>query len=176
MRPSADADEHRRGPGHRVTLEHDPGVGQGEQGHDDVARPRVEQLTDPFGDRHRTLDRRGGGADLFDRQLVAVLQGVDHGLGLEVGLQRHGRGQQAHHHPGDRRMDTGLVQAQPQPDPGGDEDRRIGDVQPAQHGDRGDDGGGGQQEAGREVVAVEDGDDDDGADVVDDRQREQEAP
>ena len=134
----------------------------------------MEQFADAFGDRHRTLDRRRGGADLFGRQFVAVLQGVDHGLGLQVGLQRHGRGEQPHHHSGDRRMDTGLVQAQPQPDPGGDEDRRIGDVQAAQHGDRGDDGGGDQQVAGGEVVAVDDGDDDDGAEVVDDRQGEQE--
>ena len=45
---------------HEIAGERQAGVGQGEQRHDHVARPRVQHVLEPFDDRHRSASDVGG--------------------------------------------------------------------------------------------------------------------
>jgi hypothetical protein len=70
----------------------------------------------------------------------------------------------------------GLKHSQPQRQAHRDVRRGAPDLEPAQGDQGGDEQGGGQQRGQRQVVGVEDRDHQDGADVVEDRNGEQEQP
>ena len=70
-----DADEHAgTGRRHGVAGQLDAGVGEGEDRHDHVARPRVQRVDQPVAGRHRSADQTGCGADLVGAEVVAVLE------------------------------------------------------------------------------------------------------
>ena len=97
-----------------AAVELDSGVGEGEQRHDDVARPRVQAVDQPVARRDRPANRERRHAHVGGVEVAAVLEDIDDLVGFEVGLARHRRSQQTHHDAGDRGVHAGLVDHQPQ--------------------------------------------------------------
>ena len=71
-------------------------------------------------------------------------------------------------------MDPRLVHDEPQHQPGAEQDRRVRDLDAVEHRHRTDDSGGDEQESDIELVGVEHRDHNDRANVVDDRECQQE--
>ena len=70
-----------------------PGVGEGEQRHDDEARPRVQAVLEPLDDGHRATGQLGGLAGVLGRRHVEQLVGVDQLAAFERARSaRAGRG------------------------------------------------------------------------------------
>jgi hypothetical protein len=92
--PGDHAEGHRRGRPRpqAVAGERYAGVGQGEDGDDDEARPRLPQLLQPLAGRHRPVDRqpRGAGELRVGRLLVGAAQ--PGGVGDLVAPGRRTRG------------------------------------------------------------------------------------
>ena len=109
----AQRDRGRVGPGEQPHVDHHPGVGQGEQRHDEIARPRVVQLLEPLvggdgqGDAVPGLARQLGGGLLTEQpeQVAGPFQ-VAARRGAGVGEQAH---DQPHHH----RVHAGLEERHP---------------------------------------------------------------
>ena len=124
------ADEHARRVGDRVTGQRDAGVGEGEDRHDHIARPRMQRIDQPVTRRDGATDETGCCSNLVNPQVVAVLQEIDDLVGFEVGLHRTSRGQQPEHDAGDGGVHAGLVDDQPQRQPREDDDGRVADASP----------------------------------------------
>ena len=171
-----DAERHRRA--QRVAeqpgAQGDARVGQGEERHDHVARPRVQAVLQALVGRDGRAQRQLGTARELGRGLLA--EGPEGLAGaLEVAARRRvGARDEADGEPGDRRVDARLEHGDP--DRGADHDRRGGapdrrEAQPDEHAEEPDRDG---QRRERDVFAVDGGDDEQRAQVVDHRQGEQE--
>ena len=62
---------------HEVDAERHAGVGEGEQRHDHVARPRVQHVLEPFDDRHRSAGDVGRQPRVLDGADVGEFFDVD---------------------------------------------------------------------------------------------------
>ena len=150
-----------------------PGVRQREQRHDDVARPRVQDVLQPLDDRHRLAGEGHRGASGLDRRDVGELPASS---SASMSSRLTDRGCRCH------RPSTTPVSVAWTPDSwrASQSRRRAGrrrrgrcTPSPARTADREHEHGGDGERRGVDVVGVEDGDDQDGADVVDDRQGQQ---
>ena len=100
-------------------------------------------------------------------------QHVDDVVGFQLGLPGDSGSEQAHDDAGDRGMHAGLEDGPPQHQTEGGEDRGVRDTETVERGDGDGDADGADEVRQIDVGGVEDGDHDDRADVVDDRQRQQ---
>lgn len=173
---SDDAECDGRGGGLAEALRRDgdSGVRQREQGDDEVAGPRVEEVLEAFRGGDRLADAEGDVAHLLGRDGVVGGELIGDAVGVDLGEERSGGCEQAEGDAGDGGVDAGLEHGEPDVGSAGDVDGHIADAGTAEQGDAGQSGRGGREPARVEAGRVEGGDDDDGADVVDDREAEQE--
>ena len=113
-----DADRHRRLGRllEQVDVELDAGVGQGEQGHDDEARPRMQAVLDALVRGDRGGQAPLGGVGELGRRLLAEGPGLLGGALEVVAGRRVGAGHQADGQADDDRVDARLEHGDPQAD------------------------------------------------------------
>ena len=81
-----DTDEHRRRIAELSAVELHSGVGDGEERHDDVTRPRMQAVDQPVTRRDRSTNRKRCEAHVRGVKVAAVLEHVHDVVGLEIGL------------------------------------------------------------------------------------------
>ena len=157
-------------------VDRDPGVGQCEQRHDHVARPRMKELLEALIRRDRGPEAPPGRPLELRRRLLAELaKALDRLVevralgGIRVGEQAHGQ-------PDDHRLDSGLEQRHPDRDSENEIQRACTQMQGPRDQDRREQPAGGEQGRDADRLGVDGGDDDQGEDVVDNGHGEDERP
>ena len=128
-----DAEGDRRGAAspRRVAESRDAGVGEREERHDQVARPGVEEVLEAFGDRDRLAEPERDRPDLGGGDVLVGRELIGDAVGVELGQERPGRGEQAERDAGDGGVDPGLEGGQPDAGAEDDVDREVADPRPA---------------------------------------------
>jgi hypothetical protein len=168
-----DGDRRGVGAGQEAPADRDSHVRQGEQRHDQVARPRMQQLLEPVIRRDRrphafprVAGQLGGGLLAEQPERCRRLRQVAPRRG--VGQREH-----AHHQAGHHGVNPGLEERDPGRHPEQHVGRAAADTRPARHDHRGEDGHAGTQRGQVDVGAVHQRDDHDPGHVIDDRERQQ---
>ena len=174
--PQDDAEADRFGEDLADRAQLDARVGEREDGKHDVRGHRVQRADEPLDHRHRLLEQEPQPGELVGVE-VAVLQGAGGEIARDLLLeQRRRRGEQADRDAGQRGVHAGLEQGEPHADAEDRVDHDAPDPQHAGHDHQAEETEGDREPGQREVAGVEHRDHQDRADVVDDRERQQEQP
>jgi hypothetical protein len=176
--PGEDAERQRRGERSRQErpADHQPGVGQCEQRHDQVARPRVEGVLQPLVRGYGLRQADAGRPGRLRRGLLPELADPVDGPLQVAARGRVRRGEQAYHHAADRRVHPGLEERRPRRQAKPGVHRALPQADGPGQEDGGERGEPGQQRRHVDVVAVDQRDDHDRGEVVDHGEGEQVGP